>query len=114
MITSINLSAVKAICSWEYPEPYNVYDYMCFDEAVRNNSPLLNSDNKDNYLCFWNDVTLVAYTSIIPKGENLYIGIGVAPQFCGQGMGETLLNQTIIECKRRYSPCSVFAYSGHG
>ena len=94
--------AAKQICSWRYAPPYNVYDYLSYETALNEQAAITKTENADNYLCFWNDVTLVAYTSIIPKGENLYIGIGVAPQFCGQGMGETLLNQTIIECKRRH------------
>ena len=53
MITSMNLSAVKAICSWHYPAPYDIYDYMSFDEAVNNSSPLLQEENRDNYICFF-------------------------------------------------------------
>ncbi len=101
-IKPMNVEATKQICSWRYEPPYDVYDYLSYEAALNEQAVITKTENADNYLCFWNDVTLVAYTSIIPKGENLYIGIGVAPQFCGQGMGETLLNQTIIECKRRY------------
>ena len=101
-IKPMNVEAVKQICRWRYEPPYDVYDYLSYEAALNEQAAITKTENADNYLCFWNDVTLVAYTSIIPKGENLYIGIGVAPQFCGQGMGETLLNQTIIECKRRY------------
>ncbi len=101
-IKPMNVEATKQICSWRYEPPYDVYDYLSYEAALNEQAAITKTENADNYLCFWNDVTLVAYTSIILKGENLYIGIGVAPQFCGQGMGETLLNQTIIECKRRY------------
>lgn len=102
-IKPMNVEAAKQICSWRYEPPYNVYDYLSYEAALNEQAAITKTENADNYLCFWNDVTLVAYTSIIPKGENLYIGIGVAPQFCSQGMGETFLNQTILECKRRCS-----------
>lgn len=93
--------AAKQICSWRYEPPYDVYDYLSYEAALNEQAAITKTENADNYLCFWNDMTLVAYTSIISKDEKLYIGIGVAPQFCGQGLGEIFLNQTIIECKRR-------------
>lgn len=101
-IKPMNVEATKQICSWRYEPPYDVYDYLSYEAALDEQAAITKTENADNYLCFWNDVTLVAYTSIIPKGENLYIGIGVAPQFCDQGMGEIYLSHTIIECKRRY------------
>ena len=102
MSTTMNLSAVKAICSWEYPEPYEVYNYMSYVKAVRNNSPLLKEENKDNYLCFWEDDTLTAYINIYLKDSNVFIGIGLAPDYCGKGLGKTYLKQGIETAKNRY------------
>ena len=102
MITSMNLSAVKAICSWEYHEPYDVYNYMSFDEAVRNNSPLLKEESKDNYLCFWENNTLTAYINIYLNDSNVFIGIGLAPNYCGKGLGKAYLKQGIETAKKRH------------
>ena len=102
MITAMNTSAVKAICSWEYPEPYDVYNYMSYDEAVRNNSTLLNSDNKDNYLCFWEDDTLTAYINIHLKDSKVFIGIALSPDTCGKGLGKTYLKKGIETAKSRH------------
>lgn len=98
----MNPEAAKQICSWQYEPPYSIYNYMTYEESVRKQAAITQISKADNYLCFWDNETLVAYTSIILKEEKVYIGIGVAPRFCGQGMGETYLNQTIIECKKRY------------
>ncbi len=102
-IKPMTVEAAKQICSWRYEPPYDVYDYLTYETALDEQSAITKTENADNYLCFWNNDTLVAYTSIISKDDKVYVGIGVVPQFCGQGMGETYLNQTIIECKRRYS-----------
>ena len=101
IINSMTVEAAKQICSWRYKPPYDVYDYLSYEAALNEQAAITKTENADNYLCFWNNGTLVAYTSIISKNDKIYIGIGIAPRFCGQGMGETLLNQTIIECKRR-------------
>ena len=101
-ILPMNLSAVKTICSWKYPEPYDVYNYMSFDEAVKNNSPLLKDENKDNYLCFWKDETLSAYININKKDDKAFIGIGLAPNLCGKGLGKMYLKQGIDKANFLY------------
>lgn len=101
-VESMTKKAAKQICSWRYEPPYNVYDYLSYEAALNEQAAITKTENADNYLCFWNDVTLVAYTSIISKDEKIYIGISVAPQFCGQGLGKIYLNQTVIESQRRY------------
>ena len=102
MITSMNLSAVKAICSWHYPAPYDIYDYMSFDEAVNNSSPLLQEENRDNYICFWENETLTAYINIYHKDRKVFIGIGLSPDCCGKGLGKTYLKQGVEAVKIRY------------
>ena len=102
MKTAMNISAAKAICSWKYPEPYDVYNYMSFDEAVESNSPLLNNENKDNYICFWENETLSAYINIYKKDEKIFLGIGLSPDLCGKRFGEAYLIQGIETAKSRY------------
>lgn len=80
--------AAKQICSWRYEPPYDVYDYLTYETALNEQAAITKTENAHNYLCFWNDVTLVAYTSIILKDDRVYIGVGIAPQFCGKGFGK--------------------------
>ena len=94
--------AARQICSWRYESPYNVYDYITYEEALKTQAIITKPENADNYLCFWNNETLLAYASIILKKEKVFIGIGVAPQFCGQGLGNIYLNKTVCESQNRY------------
>ncbi len=102
MITAMNTSAVKAICSWQYPSPYDVYSYMSYDEAVNNNSPLLKDENKDNYLCFWENGTLIAYINVYQTKDRVFLGIGLSPDCCGKGLGKTYLKQGLDVAKTRH------------
>ena len=102
MISSMNTAAVKEICSWQYPSPYDVYNYMSFDEAAKSNSPLLKSENKNNYICFWEDGTLTAYINIYKKNEMVFLGIGLSPDFCGKGYGKTYLKCGLETVSKRY------------
>ena len=40
---------------------------MSFDEAIRNNAAIVDADNSEKYLCFWNDGILAAYASFTEK-----------------------------------------------
>ncbi len=102
IIKSMNHEAAKQICDWQYNQPYCVYNYLTYNEAVKKQSEIIKAKNANNYLCFWNNKTLVAYTSIILKDEKVYIGIGIAPGFCGQGLGSLYLSQTVLEAQKRY------------
>lgn len=108
MISSMNISAVKNICSWQYPTPYDIYNYMSFEEAVKTNSPLLNAENKDNYLCFWEKDTLTAYISIYKKDKKAFLGIGLAPGLCGKGLGKMYLEKGVSEAKSRYPESEIW------
>ena len=102
MITPMNISVVKAICSWRYESPYDVYNYTTFEEALQNKSPLLQDENKDNYLCFWSGDTLAAYINIYQQNSNVFIGIALSPDHCGKGFGKTYLKKGIETAKSRH------------
>ena len=108
MITSMNINAVKTICLWKYPEPYNIYNYMSFEEAIKNNSPLLNDKNSNNYVCFWENETLTAYISIIRKDNRIFLGIGVSPDYCGNGLGKIYLKQGVEIAEKRYPDSEIW------
>lgn len=98
----MSTEAAKQICAWKYMPPYNVYNYMTYEESVIKQAAITQISKADNYLCFWDNETLVAYTSIILKDDKVYIGIGIAPQFCGIGLGNIYLNKTVLEAQKRY------------
>ncbi len=98
----MNPEAAKQICDWKYEPPYSVYNYMTYEEAVKKQAAITQPENADNYLCFCNNKKLVAYTSVISENDKVYIGIGIAPQFCGQGLGDIYLNKTVLEAQKRY------------
>ena len=60
-MSSMNEYAVKNLCSWNYPQPYDTYNFMPYEEAVQSNAAILNKKNWDNYLCFWENNVLTAY-----------------------------------------------------
>ena len=108
MITSMNLIAVKEICSWQYEPPYDVYNYFSFDEAVKNNSPLLKEENRDNYICFWENETLIAYLHIYRIDDRIFFGIGICPAMCSKGLGKNYLKKGIEVASELYPDSEIW------
>lgn len=102
LIEPMTSRAAKQICGWEYEPPYNVYNYMPYEEAVSGNAAVTQADRAEDYLCFWQGEILAAYTSIILRDEKIFVGIGVAPWLCGRGLSSFCLNKTVAQAKIRY------------
>ena len=103
LITNMTDAAARQICSWKYEYPYSVYNYLPYDEAVRTGARITKSECKDDYLCFWNEGDiLIGYVSLIKRSEKLFLGIGLAPEYCSKGLGKKILFQSIEKAKQRY------------
>lgn len=101
-MSSMNEYAVKNLCSWNYPQPYDTYNFMSYEEAVQSNAAILNKKNWDNYLCFWENNVLTAYIKFYIYSKKLMIGIGLSPEMCGKGLGGFYLKKGIDEANKRY------------
>lgn len=103
LITNMTERAARQICSWNYEYPYSVYNYRPYDEAVKTGARITQNEYKDNYLCFWNECDiLIGYVSLIKKSDKLFLGIGLAPEYCSKGFGKTILLQSIEKAKQKY------------
>lgn len=103
VVESMTEKAAKQICGWQYEPPYTVYNYLNYKDAVKTQAAIAKAENAENYICFWDDNTLVAYTSVMLKGDKVFIGIGISPRFCSQGSGAWFLNETILKAQKRYA-----------
>ena len=98
----MNEAAAKQICSWKYKAPYHIYNYMPYEDALKSKAAVVDSEKADNYLCFWDSNTLVAYINIFLNMEKVFLGIGIAPELCGKSLGKVYLRQGICEALKRY------------
>lgn len=102
-ITNMTERATRQICSWNYEYPYSVYNYLTYDEAIKTGARITKSEYKNDYLCFWNESeVLIGYVSFIKRSDKLFLGIGLAPEFCSKGLGKTILLQSIEKAKQMY------------
>lgn len=103
-ITNMNEDSLREIISWEYEGEYAKYNMDSYDKLKERNASILDINKRDNYLCYYNNGELVGYTNIVKRtnGE-LFLGIGLAPKFCGKGLGKDILIHTINVAKERHA-----------
>ena len=103
LVTDMTEAAVKQICAWKYEYPYSVYNYLPYDEAVKTGARITKSEYKNDYLCFWDKSRiLIGYVRFIINSDKLFLGIGLAPEYCSKGLGKTILLQSIEKAKQKY------------
>ena len=103
IIKNMDENILMEIISWKYSGPYSVYNMESYEELKARDAGILKPEKSENYLCFFNENKLIGYTNTIkrPSGE-LFLGIGLAPMYCGKGLGEEILRYTIDLAKNKY------------
>jgi ribosomal protein S18 acetylase RimI-like enzyme len=99
----------REISYWRYKGEYAVYNTPSYEEMIQKNSGLVNPDKKENYHCFINeDGKLIAYLNLLKRDNNtIFLGIGLAPEFCGKGIGKEILKEGIKIAEVKYRDCSI-------
>ena len=96
-------SILNEIISWKYDGKYSEYNMDSYNDLKARNSRIVNSKNWDNYNCYFKENELVGYTNTIEKeNREIFLGIGLAPKYCGKGIGSKVLKNSISIIKEKY------------
>ncbi len=103
IIKNMDEYILKEIISWKYEGIYSEYNMHSYEKLKERGSSITKPQNKKNYLCYFKNEELIAYTNVTKKenGE-LFLGIGLAPKYCGKGLGNEILMHSIKEAKTIY------------
>lgn len=79
-----NLSedAKRQICAWKYGGEYDLYNLPAYEEMQVRQIGFMNPKSEKNYYGFWDESILVGFVNILEEKEEVFIGIGVNPDFC--------------------------------
>lgn len=87
---------------WKYEEPYSFYD-MTSD--LEDYNELVNEAlrNGNEYFEATVNGELVGFFCLSKEEDEIEIGLGLSPDFCGKGLGREFLNCVIDYINKRYS-----------
>lgn len=99
----------KEICSWRYAGRYAVYNFPEWDEIVKNGWGLSTQDGREyEYVAINLNNEFVAYGRIFTVDDQVFLGIGLKPNQCGNGMGSAIMIKLIDEAQLRHHDKKIF------
>lgn len=103
VIKNMNDEILREIISWRYEDKYSEYNMESYDMLKSRGSSITKAENSNNYLCYFKNGELIGYTNTtLKKNGDLFLGIGLAPKYCGNGLGCNILKNSIAVAKERY------------
>jgi ribosomal-protein-alanine N-acetyltransferase len=94
----------EAIARWHYPDPFSFYDWTSDPDDL---AELLDPTARgDDYVSVENEAgSLIGYFHYKrPHGARLEIGLGLHPEWTGQGLGKSFLEAGLKYARRRFAP----------
>lgn len=88
------------ICDWRYPGEYALYDMPPYEDARRAQRGFASPDLVA--FTFYDEDDLIGFTTLYEESEEVMIGIGVAPAFCGRGYGREMICMTCDLSEKLY------------
>ena len=94
----------EAIACWHYPGPFSFYDWTAdaddlaelLDPAARDDEYFAVDDEAGRLIGF--------FQCKRPHGESLDIGLGLHPDYTGQGLGASFVEAGLEYARRRFAP----------
>lgn len=109
-IEKMNQQAAQEIAdNWKYPGEYSFYDMT---EDIEDYEEIVSSEKRaDNYFEVEKDGQLFGFFCIQPMEDRLdevEIGLGIKPEFTGQGMGPAFVEEIIRYIKQNTTAHTVW------
>lgn len=91
----------RRICDWKYNGPYEIYNLPSCGKLKAEQKGFYNPHAERDYLGFWDGDLLIGYVRLREEDNEVFIGIGVNPQYCGMHYGRNILQMSYIISRER-------------
>ena len=96
------------ICAWRYGGAYAIYNLPPFEEIQKQNLGFGAPEKAVNYLVFCEGEDVLGFVNLLDEGEQVFLGIGVAPERCGQGLGQQMIKDAMTVARQRHGEKPVY------
>ncbi len=102
-VFEFTLQDAKTVCQWRYPAPYDCYNCPSWRQmAAQGWGMVQETKRREQFYSVRSDRILVGYFRLIDSPAGVAVGLGLAPEFCGRGLGETLMEHIKQTLNSRY------------
>lgn len=93
---------MRRVCTWRYEGKYRIYDLPSYEIMQKLRMGFFKPGARENYRAFCMDGEVIGFTNIQEENKEVFIGIGVRPDKCGQGLGRQILQEAYRISKSRW------------
>lgn len=92
------------ICSWHYPEPYNIYNWPSWENVVQQQIEFGDVRIRtEQYLAIYDEAAnLIGFIQLFPLSTTVRLALFLAPHYCNQGLGYSMTRLAIHAAMERY------------
>ncbi len=99
----------RQIVEWKYEGNYAEYNLPSYDECVEKKYGITREEKKDNYIVYVLDGEVIFYSNMKQMDDKkIYIGVGLKPEYCGKGIGNYFLVDSVEAIKSKYPGSKLF------
>ncbi|WP_282938281.1 GNAT family N-acetyltransferase [Paenibacillus sp. RC67] len=93
----------REICTWNYPVPYDIYNWRPWEQMVAEQEEFADATLREEQYraVIDSDGLLAGFAQLFPLVGVTRLGLGMRPDFCGQGYGVDFVRAIVAEAKRK-------------
>lgn len=93
----------KEISNWKYTGEYSIYNLPSWDKMVQENYSLTDTVRRERYIGYTNEHgELVGFINLLAQGDTVFFGIGINPNYCGNGIGKIITKMALMESQKKF------------
>lgn len=102
-VFEFTLQDAKTVCQWRYPAPYDCYNCPTWEVVEAQGWGMADkAKRREQFYSVYSGGILAGYFRLINGPQGVNIGLGLAPEFCGRGLGRILMERIGQTLSRRY------------
>ena len=97
-------SEARSVCTWRYPAPYDAYDLPAWEDVVRLGWGIGEAAiRRSQFFALCMDGRLIGWFRLKPCSGYVSLGVGLAPDQCGHGLGQDAMRLVLTEAAAQYA-----------
>ncbi|WP_041138431.1 GNAT family N-acetyltransferase [Beduini massiliensis] len=103
-LKNMSKEEAQTVCTWHYEGEYAVYDLPSYDEALKQQWGIGQDKirQKEFYTIYLKE-ELIGYFRLQETCDDIRLGIGLRPDYCGQGHSKQILSEIDTFIHQRYN-----------
>lgn len=92
----------ETVAAWNYTGDYEVYNMPSYQQQLEQGVAFGDPRCDQNFTSYYDGDKLIGFTNVLEEETEVFIGIGVSPNVCGQGYGQQMLRIAQEISRKRY------------